>query len=55
MDEETAWTIYFAGIASLRFHPSNHLVKPEAAVEYAAKVADLMLSEHRERFPCLGS
>ncbi len=51
MDEKTAWDIYFAGIASIRFHPRNdngHRAYEE--VEYAATVADLMMIERKKRW-----
>lgn len=58
MNEETVWAIYFAGIASLKFHPRNqeNIVKtgfPAQLIE-AALIADRMLDLHKERFPCRG-
>lgn len=52
MDEENIWAIYFAGIASIRFHPRNdNNVNAKAIVTWAAEVADAMLSEHHKRWP----
>lgn len=59
MDEETTWAIYFAGIASLKFHPRNVMVPGEvfedSALAHSAHVADKMLKLHKERYPCRGS
>lgn len=62
MDEEQKiWAIYFAGIASLRFHPRNIMLPlgdfkaEESALVYSAFIADLMLALHKERFKCPGS
>ncbi len=57
MDEKTAWDIYFAGIASIRFHPKN--VPPGETLDedelneldLAANVANEMLSIRRKRWP----
>lgn len=52
MDEKTAWDMYFAGIASIRFHPRND--KPDDTiaekVENAAKIADHMVIQRRKRW-----
>ena len=48
----TTWQIYFAGIASIQYHPAN---PPETrmSLEECAKVADKMLKLTEER-KCLG-
>lgn len=47
MDELTAWDIYFAGIASIRFHPKNELPTEHdqlLELDFAARMADDMLT-----------
>lgn len=57
MDDEQLWSIYFAGVASIRMHPRNDynaLIHREAlkdTIRFAATVADEMLNEHHKRFP----
>ncbi len=48
--EISVWDVYFAGIASIRFHPKNdHHHPPESEIEFAATIADLMMIERRKR------
>lgn len=56
MDDQTAWDIYFAGIASIRFHPANdqNHSNENRTIEWAGNMADLMLTERRKR-TCPGS
>ena len=51
MDKETAWDVYFSSICSLRFHPRNEIESYVKEVEFAATIADLMLSEKEKRWP----
>lgn len=53
MDDEQTWSIYFAGICSMQFHPRNQTqgVTPDTLVTWAAKIADAMLQEHHDRWP----
>lgn len=61
MDQAAIWAIYFAGVASLKFHPRNvmlpleNMTAEKSAIRNAAAIADLMLDEHNRRFKCLGS
>lgn len=52
-EQMTVWDLYFAGIASIRFHPKNDCSdkSPEAEVALAAEVADMMM-EAREARKC---
>lgn len=57
MSNEQLFALYFGGICSIRFHPKNIGVcnpkdKVILTVDEAARVADIMLREHRRRFPC---
>lgn len=51
-ESERLFTIYFAGIAAMRFHPKNDgNANEKEKCQYAAKIADLMVAEHHKRFP----
>jgi len=56
MLDEQYWAIYFAGIAAIRFHPKDDTNNRDDAerVAHAAQIADLMLDEHKRRFPKCG-
>lgn len=45
------WSLYFCGVASMRFHPRNDDTAETVAekVMMSAAVADLMLAESRKR------
>ena len=45
------WDLYFASIASLRFHPRNEVKDEQTEIEYAAEIADLMMKERAKRWP----
>lgn len=47
-DELVAWDIYFAGVATIQYHPANP-PKTRMSVEDMAQVADRMLDERRAR------
>lgn len=51
MDDEKWWAIYFAGIASLQFHPRNPATHFNERIKMAADIADRMLLEHAKRWP----
>lgn len=54
MDDKFVWDLYFASIASLRFHPRNDGNNtPSQDVAFAARVADMMLEERNNRWPGL--
>lgn len=47
-DELLAWDIYFAGVATIQYHPANP-PKVRMSLEEMAVVADTMLLLRRER------
>lgn len=64
MDNEQLWSIYFAGICAMQFHPRNtHNVNTDglhATLARCEMVANAMLETHRDRWPkdkpqCRGS
>lgn len=65
MDDEQIWSIYFAGVCSMQYHPRNNInyrdEREFLAITWAANAADAMLAEHHKRWPvekeepCLGS
>lgn len=45
------WDLYFSAVCSLRFHPRNDgRNHPETEIEYAAKLADLMVEQRNKRW-----
>lgn len=52
MDDKTAWDVYFAGIASIRFHPANDANTKDnlAEVKKAAAIANMMINERRRQW-----
>ena len=47
-DELLAWDIYFAGVATIQYHPANP-PKLRLSLEEMAMVADAMLRIRRDR------
>ena len=48
MEHNTKWEIYFAGIASIQYHPANPK-ETRMSLEECAQVADKMLEITKER------
>lgn len=56
MNNEDRWSIYFAGILALRFHPANDKngaagINADIQVATAAQLADIAMIEHQKRWP----
>lgn len=52
---EYIWAVYYASIVSMQHHPGAGRREHVAlTLAECARVADLMLKEHQERYPCHG-
>jgi len=50
MKIETIWAMYFSSVTGFQYHPANP-PKSRLTIMECANIADLMLAEHKLRFP----